>query len=106
MIRLLIKIIFLIPLSGIAQADTSKVMETEYYCARMKGRHIIMMAGPRELDSDIVLENGWIIRTYGSILKADGRVIILKDGECVDSEGRPVRPRLREKRIKEEALNK
>lgn len=62
-----------------------------------------MLEGSKELENDAVLENGIIIRTYGSVLKTDGRVIILKAGECIDSEGLPVKPKRMEKMIKEEA---
>lgn len=87
-----------------AQQDTTSLQLNQQYCAKLKQGRLVVVEGKREINSDVVLENGNIIRTYGSILKTDGSITVLRDGECVDSQGKPIRPRDKEQMRQEDEI--
>lgn len=91
--------------TAMAQRDAGNIPLSPQYCAKLKNGRIAMMEGKKELSSDVVLENGNIIRTYGSILKTDGSIAVLRDGECVDTLGKPIRPKdMEQRRVEDEII--
>lgn len=94
-----------ISFAAIAQRDAGNIPLSPQYCAKIKNGRIAMMEGRKELISDVILENGNIIRTYGSILKTDGSITVLRDGECVDTLGKPIRPKdIEQRRVEDEIV--
>jgi len=68
--------------------DKMKPVESTKYCAKLKdGKIMVIMQDKKEVIADVNLTNGTTIKPDGTILKADGAQIDLKNGECVDSKG-------------------
>ena len=61
--------------------------EGEKYCAKRGEGRIKVLAGEKEIVSDIKLENGVKITPNGTVVKRNGTKVTLKDGECVDESG-------------------
>lgn len=93
-LKLILIFFYTISFAAIAQPDTNPIPAgNQQYCAKLKNGRITVLSGTNEISADIILDNGNIIRTYGSILKTDGSITVLRDGECVDSEGKPIKPK-------------
>jgi hypothetical protein len=57
------------------------------YCAKMKDGIIVVIYEGNPITSDILLDNGAIIKPDGAIITKDGNRIKLKDGECINQDG-------------------
>jgi hypothetical protein len=64
-----------------------KKKNPDKYCAQLKDGVIKVMHDGQELTADITLENGTQIRTDGTVVKKDGSVSVLKEGQCMDVNG-------------------
>lgn len=60
----------------------------DHYCAKMKDGKLTVMHNDKPLMADATLNNGTTIKMDGTILKKDGSTTMLKEGECVDLEGK------------------
>jgi len=58
------------------------------YCAKMKDGLLRVMHDGEEITVDVTLANGTQIKPDGTVVKKDGTRYLLKEGECVDLEGR------------------
>ncbi|MES2590729.1 MAG: DUF6799 domain-containing protein [Bacteroidota bacterium] len=86
------KSILIIPMLALsslvfAQTDTSNIKQNLHYCAELRDGILIVVADQQEITSDVVTENGTIIKSNGSVMKKDGVTTVLREGECVDTEG-------------------
>src|ERR1700749_3508110 len=85
--------ILMLALNVIAQQD-GKAVQNRNYCAKLKDGVIVVMYQDNPITTDIVLDNGSIIKPDGTIITKDGNKSALKDGECIDQTGAiPVRKR-------------
>ena|ERR1051326_4840405 len=57
------------------------------FCAKMKDGKTIVMHNNKELTSDYIASNGVKIQTDGTVIRKDGSTFLLKDGQCVNTEG-------------------
>ena len=57
------------------------------FCAKMKEGKTIVMHNDKELLSDFTASSGVVIKTDGTVIKKDGSRVMLKDGQCVNTEG-------------------
>src|SRR3954471_2410505 len=60
------------------------------YCAKKKDGKITVMHEGSALKSDATLDNGTMVKTDGTVIKKDGSKVMLKEGECVNMEGKIV----------------
>jgi hypothetical protein len=63
------------------------------YCATMKNGKMKVMNEDKELMADATMTNGVKITTDGYVVKANGERTALKNGECVDNDGKIVTPK-------------
>ncbi len=57
------------------------------YCAMLKDGKIMLMAEGKQVNNDVTLANGTIVRTDGTVEKADKTKVTLKNGDCIDQDG-------------------
>ncbi len=84
--------VFSLSAAAFAQIDSSKSNNNMQYCAQMKdGILVVVDEDNQEISSDIKTENGMVIQSNGNIVKKDGVTTVLKDGECINTQGIVVR---------------
>jgi len=69
-----------------AQADLND-KKNRQYCAELKDGLLVVIADEKIITSDITTDNGTIIQANGNIIQKDGITTVLKDGECIDTQG-------------------
>jgi hypothetical protein len=62
------------------------------YCATLKDGKISVTQNNKDLGMDVKLANGATVKTDGTIIKADGSQMVLKNGECADNSGNLINP--------------
>jgi hypothetical protein len=67
------------------------------YCAKMKAGKIVMMHSGIELTKSVTLTNGTTIKPDGTIMKKDGTTWMLKNEECVNTDGKAIEPKMEKK---------
>ena len=73
-------------------ANTNDNSQSQNYCAKLKDGVIVVMYQDNPITSDVLLDNGSVVKPDGTIVTKDGNKINLKDGECIDKSGAiPVR---------------
>lgn len=73
-------------LSVIAGNDGPK--DHEKYCAKVKDGKITVVSDGNAITGTITLTNGTQIMTDGTIVMRDGTKSTLKEGECMDKDGK------------------
>lgn len=86
------KLILILAVSSIssitfAQTDSSNINKNLRYCAQLKDGILVVVSDQKEISSDITTENGTVIKANGNIIKKDGITTVMKDGECIDTQG-------------------
>src|SRR5438552_2131344 len=77
--------------SAIAQFSSASANSWKNkYCATMKDGKLTVMNEGKAMTADVTLANGVKIKTDGTVTKANGTMVTLKDGECVDNAGNVV----------------
>lgn len=61
---------------------------SDKYCAKTKNGKLTIMHEGKELTSETTLSNGTRVSMDGTVTKADGSTMMLKEGECLDLEGK------------------
>ncbi|HXD93931.1 MAG TPA: DUF6799 domain-containing protein [Bacteroidia bacterium] len=79
-------IALVLSLNIIAQNNNTK-SNGSGYCAKMKDGIILVIFHDNPITSDMLLDNGTIIKPDGAIITKDGNRITLKDGECINQDG-------------------
>ena len=75
-----------------AQIDSSNINNNIRYCAQMKdGILVVVDDNDQEISTDVRTDNGTVIKSNGNIVKSDGITTVLKEGECVNTQGVVVR---------------
>ncbi len=73
---------------------------TDKYCAKMKdGKKVIMHEGSA-LKTDVTLNNGAKVKMDGTVIKADGTTLMLKEGECIGLDGTIIEEKMNKKKMK------
>ncbi|HKC67037.1 MAG TPA: DUF6799 domain-containing protein [Bacteroidia bacterium] len=80
-------IITLILALNITAQHDDNMYQARSYCAKLKDGVIIVMYQDNPITSDVILDNGSVIKPDGTILTKDGNKLTLKDGECIDQSG-------------------
>jgi hypothetical protein len=71
-----------------AQNNVSKVNSREdKFCYQMKNGKMMVVRNDMELTSDYITPKGVTIKPDGTVMRKDGTILMLKEGECVNSEG-------------------
>ena len=70
----------------IAQNNNSKSFGSSY-CAKIKDGMTVVINQDNPITSDILLENGSIIKPDGTVINKDGNTMRLRDGECINQDG-------------------
>jgi len=89
------KIIFVIAagiLAECAMAQSANTMQNDSqisatYCAMLKDGKMMLMAEGKQVNNEVKLANGTIVKTDGTVEKSDKTKIALKNGECIDQDG-------------------
>jgi c-di-GMP-binding flagellar brake protein YcgR len=67
----------------------NRVMDkSQKYCAMLLDGKITLTSEGKEIYTDILLVNGTKIKTDGTVVGKDGTETMLKNGECVDRDGK------------------
>ena len=78
--------------AAFAQIDSNQINNNIRYCAQMKdGIMVVVDEDNHEINSDIRTDNGTVIQSNGNIVKKDGVTTVLKEGECINTQGIVVR---------------
>ncbi|MCB9447216.1 MAG: hypothetical protein H6585_02590 [Flavobacteriales bacterium] len=70
--------------SKVAPASSEK----ESICAEKKDGKLVVMHNGKELTKNYTTSAGVVIKTDGNIIRKDGTKSMLKEGECVNAEGK------------------
>lgn len=81
--RFLLLISLLISISSFSQ----KKDEPQKYCSNLKNGVMTLMQNGKIITSAVVLNDGSRISEAGSVTRTDGSTTILKNGECINSNG-------------------
>lgn len=83
-----ILVLFIVSFSSAAFAQTDlNDKKNRQYCAELKDGILVVTADEKMITSDIITANGTIIQANGNIIQKDGITTVLKDGECIDTQG-------------------
>ena len=63
------------------------------YCAHLMDGKVMIMQDKKDVASDVTLTNGTTIQMDGTVTKKDGTKMYLKNGDCVDNNGKLIDPR-------------
>lgn len=74
------------------------------YCTEMKDGKMVVKHEGKVLDEDQTLSNGTVIKTDGTVIKKDGSRTMLKEGECVDMDGKVVNKKKAKKEKEKENM--
>jgi hypothetical protein len=58
------------------------------YCAKMQDGKMVVMHNGVVLTADVFLKNGTTIKPDGTVITRDGVRTSLKEGECIDADGK------------------
>lgn len=72
------------------------------YCAQMKDGKMIVLFEGKELSTDVFLKNGTTVKPDGTIITREGVRTNLKEGECIDADGKINHVKMNEPYQKEE----
>lgn len=68
---------------------STEILKDPYqYCAQIKDGILVVMYEGNRIISEVTLDNGTKIRPDGIIIRIDGTRIMLKQGDCIDMEGK------------------
>src|SRR4051812_47113764 len=73
--------------------EPSKKEHPDKYCAKMKDGKLAVMHENMEMTSEVTLSNGTKVHPDGTITKKDGSKTMLKEGQCVDMDGKVMKER-------------
>ncbi len=77
--------------SGIVMND-----EPNQYCAKMRDGKMVVIFEGKEIGADVFLKNGTTIKPDGTIITKDGVRSSLKEGECIDADGKTQNEKMKE----------
>lgn len=60
----------------------------DLYCAKMRDGKLIVIHDGKELTTDMFLKNGSTIKPDGTVITREGVRTNLKEGECIDGNGK------------------
>ena len=80
--------------------------QADSYCAKVQDGLVAVMYKGSAISSDVNLANGTTIRVDGTVSHKDGTKTVLKEGQCVDKDGKIVEDQPKEKTIKEKTIIK
>ncbi len=63
-------------------------MHGEKYCTKMKDGMLKVMHEGKAITMDVKLADGSVIKPDGMLMKKDGTSMMLKEGQCIDKEGK------------------
>ena len=82
---------WILTVNALAQDDNRKTQNesrnNEAYCALLKDGKIMLLAEGKQVNSDVKLANGTIVKADGTVHKSDKTNIFLKNGDCIDQDG-------------------
>ncbi len=84
--------------AAIDEPRDPKKKAADKYCAQMKDGLLRVVHDGQVLTQDVILENGTKIKVDGTIIRKDGTQYVLKEGECVNVEGRNNEEPVKEKK--------
>lgn len=58
------------------------------YCAKMKDGKLVVMHDGKPITGDIFLKNGTTIKPDGTVITKEGVRSVLKEGSCIDADGK------------------
>lgn len=72
------------PNQGENMQDTVK---SNMYCAMLKDGKILLMQDDKPVETEIPLNEGARVTTGGTVIKEDGSIVVLNNGDCIDMNG-------------------
>jgi hypothetical protein len=76
-----------ISLSIQAQSDNDKSGDDNNYCVQDCGNEIEIVHQGLVMVAPVILDNGTTVKTDGTIITKDGKMTLLKIGECINQDG-------------------
>ena len=72
------------------------------YCAVMRDGKMVVLFEGKELSTDVFLKNGTTVKPDGTVITREGVRTSLKEGECIDADGKINHVKMNEPYQKEE----
>lgn len=63
------------------------VEKIEKYCAMLKDGRMVLMQDNMPVSAEVSLNDGSKVTTTGIVIRKNGTVVVLNDGDCIDKEG-------------------
>ena len=79
--------VLLLVISATARDIQNDAKGSATYCAMLKDGKIMLMAEGKQVNNNVTLANGTIVKTDGTVEKTDKSKITLKNGDCIDQDG-------------------
>lgn len=64
-----------------------QVSDADKYCAKMKDGMMKVMHEGEIVASEVKLDDGSVLKNDATIIRKNGTIVNMKDGECVDKAG-------------------
>jgi hypothetical protein len=72
-----------------ANEYAERKMHGDKYCAKLQDGRMVVMHDGAVLNADVTLSNGTQVKTDGTVIYKDGTRSMLREGECVNKDGKP-----------------
>ncbi len=76
-----------ISLSIQAQSGNDKSGDDNNYCVQACANEIELVHQGIVLVAEVILDNGTIVKTDGTMITKDGKITLLRVGECINQDG-------------------
>ena len=76
-----------ISLSIHAQSDTDKAGDDYNYCVRAGSNGVQLVHRGIVLIKKVVLDNGTTVKIDGTLITKDGKITLLRIGQCINQDG-------------------
>lgn len=62
--------------------------DPNHYCAKMKDGKLVVMHDGKPITGDVFLKNGTTIKPDGTVITKEGVRTVMKEGSCIDADGK------------------
>lgn len=70
-----------------AQSNDDKAGDDNNYCVQECGNEIELVHQGITLVKEVILDNGSIVKTDGTLITKEGKITLLRVGECINQDG-------------------
>ena len=74
-----------------AQVDSGKINKNLRFCAELRDGILVVVSDQKKITYDITTSEGTVIKANGSVINKGGISTVMKEGECIYTQGLIVR---------------